>query len=448
MFGKNKKFILSGFLTVVFVFGLFQITLAAVPTEITAGLKITADEAKISTGGNIMNLIGNIIGGVLSFIGVIFFALMVFGGFMWMTARGKEEQTKKATGTVTAAVIGLVIVLSSYAITNVVFQNTYLKPTPPPSEEANKIDPKDVACDTAHKGWRCGDIDKCQQSGEGIRTVAPESLNKVETVKNVCTESGKNNCLYSTSNEADAKPLCETPEGGNVQVCCQPQDESQKKYDWCFVVETGKCEKLDSYGPGNCTDESKTKVLKDVTEKECYVGNLKGLECKEDSYCQTPITGFKCNALVEGTSKICSEDSQGTTSGEGGGQCVSTKDCKTGVCKDGVCTLLDKNCTLNTPLAGLMCGAMACDQKDADVLCTANTQCASKHCVNGKCELGKDGASCESSSDCETGYFCTSRGTPSCCLKKLNRGEKCYGNNEACLSKVCIDKIGLEDVCQ
>ena len=32
----------------------------------------------------------------LSFIGVLFFALMVFGGFMWMTARGNEEQTKSS----------------------------------------------------------------------------------------------------------------------------------------------------------------------------------------------------------------------------------------------------------------------------------------------------------------------------------------------------------------
>ena len=95
-----------------------------------------------------------------------------------------------------------------------------------------------------------------------------------------------------------------------------------------------------------------------------------------------------------------------------------------------------------------MCTAVACGEKDADVVCTANSQCFSNHCVNGKCEQGTEGASCNSSTDCETDYFCSSRGTPSCCIQKLDRGAKCYGNNEACLSKVCIDKVGLEDVCK
>lgn len=448
MFTKNKKFIISGFLVAILFFGLFQIALAVVPTEVTEGLTNTAKEAKISTDGNVTNLIGNVIGGILSFIGVIFFALMVFGGFMWMTARGNEEQTKKALGTVTSAVIGLVIVLSSYAITNVVFQNTYLKPTPVATGGESTIDPKDVACDNAHKGWKCMNIGECDGKID-IEPGIPEDFPwENESVISMCKNSGTTNCLYTISAEAESKPLCETVEGGNVQVCCQPKDESQKKYDWCFVLETGKCEKLDSYGPGNCVDETKTKKIEGKTQKECYMENLQGLECKQDSYCQTSITGFVCSALVEETSKVCAVGSEGTTTGEGGGQCVSTKDCKTGVCKDGQCTMLTANCTVNTVLSGLMCGAKACGQKDEDVLCTANSQCQSKHCVNNKCESGLKGSSCESSSDCGEGYFCTTRGTPSCCLQKLKRGEKCYGNNEACLSKVCVDKPGLEDVCK
>ena len=53
---------------------------------------------------------------VLSLLGVIFLILMIYGGFQWMTARGNEQQLEKAKNVITASVIGLIIVLSSYAI--------------------------------------------------------------------------------------------------------------------------------------------------------------------------------------------------------------------------------------------------------------------------------------------------------------------------------------------
>jgi len=42
--------------------------------------------------------------------------LMIYAGFLWMTARGAEEQVKKSQDIIIAAVIGLVITLSAYAI--------------------------------------------------------------------------------------------------------------------------------------------------------------------------------------------------------------------------------------------------------------------------------------------------------------------------------------------
>ncbi len=53
---------------------------------------------------------------LLSFLGVLFLVLMIYGGFLWMTARGNEEQVTKAKNLITAAIIGLIIVLASYAI--------------------------------------------------------------------------------------------------------------------------------------------------------------------------------------------------------------------------------------------------------------------------------------------------------------------------------------------
>jgi len=53
---------------------------------------------------------------VLSFLGVLFLVLMIYGGFLWMTARGNEDQVTKSKNLIIAAIIGLLIVLASYAI--------------------------------------------------------------------------------------------------------------------------------------------------------------------------------------------------------------------------------------------------------------------------------------------------------------------------------------------
>jgi TRAP-type C4-dicarboxylate transport system permease small subunit len=61
---------------------------------------------------------GQIIGLVLSFVGVIFLVLMIYAGILWMTASGNEQQTTKAKDLIISAVIGIIIVFAAYAITN------------------------------------------------------------------------------------------------------------------------------------------------------------------------------------------------------------------------------------------------------------------------------------------------------------------------------------------
>jgi len=61
--------------------------------------------------------IGKVIGAILAFTSIIFFILMIYGGILWMTAAGNDEQTKKAMNVITAAIVGVVIVASAYAIT-------------------------------------------------------------------------------------------------------------------------------------------------------------------------------------------------------------------------------------------------------------------------------------------------------------------------------------------
>ena len=62
-------------------------------------------------------IIGKIISTILSFLGVIFFILMVYGGFMWMTARGNETQVDKGRKIIMDAIWGLIVILMAYAVT-------------------------------------------------------------------------------------------------------------------------------------------------------------------------------------------------------------------------------------------------------------------------------------------------------------------------------------------
>jgi len=61
-----------------------------------------------------IRLIVNIVYGL---IGVIFFILIIYGGILWMTAGGKDEQVKKAQNIIQRVTIGLFIVVLAYAIT-------------------------------------------------------------------------------------------------------------------------------------------------------------------------------------------------------------------------------------------------------------------------------------------------------------------------------------------
>jgi hypothetical protein len=49
-------------------------------------------------------------------LGVIFLVLTIYGGFIWMNARGRETEVEKAQGIIRATVIGLAIVVAAYAI--------------------------------------------------------------------------------------------------------------------------------------------------------------------------------------------------------------------------------------------------------------------------------------------------------------------------------------------
>jgi len=59
---------------------------------------------------------------VLSLTGILFLGMSIYAGIKWMTARGNEENVTTAKETLEAAIIGMVIISISYAVSNVIFQ--------------------------------------------------------------------------------------------------------------------------------------------------------------------------------------------------------------------------------------------------------------------------------------------------------------------------------------
>lgn len=117
MFIKEKKFLI---VIILFFLAFFALAQNIVLAD-DYGLKETAKTAELPTDSQDISLtIGKVVGAGLAFIGVLFFLLIIYGGLLWMTARGNETQVTKAKDLIISAVIGLVIVLSAYAITKYV----------------------------------------------------------------------------------------------------------------------------------------------------------------------------------------------------------------------------------------------------------------------------------------------------------------------------------------
>lgn len=75
--------------------------------------------------------LGTVVKILMSFSGIIFMSLMVYAGFLWMTARGEESQIEKAMKIIKASIIGLVIVVAAYSITFFIVPRIILQTAPP-----------------------------------------------------------------------------------------------------------------------------------------------------------------------------------------------------------------------------------------------------------------------------------------------------------------------------
>jgi len=121
---SNNNF-LHFFVSVAFLF--FVVISFFISSVSASNLSNAFDKEKIKTSAGKMGfdvsstqtpetIVGTVISTVLGFLGVIFIALIVYGGILWMTAGGNDEKVGKAKNIIRNAAIGLVVVLISYSL--------------------------------------------------------------------------------------------------------------------------------------------------------------------------------------------------------------------------------------------------------------------------------------------------------------------------------------------
>ncbi len=106
------------------------LTLTAFPSLVFAGGLLKNTE-KVAVGSGFLKvdeftlsgLAGTAVGAALGLLGIIFLSLTIYGGYLWMTAQGNEEQVSKGKKVLKNSILGLIIVLASNAIYYFVLNN-------------------------------------------------------------------------------------------------------------------------------------------------------------------------------------------------------------------------------------------------------------------------------------------------------------------------------------
>jgi len=91
----------------------------AAPVVAGAATQFSIEDIGTKTGlgtADLKTTVINIISWVLGILALVAVVMIIIGGFQWMTAAGNEEKIEKSKKIISAAVIGLIIVLLAWAI--------------------------------------------------------------------------------------------------------------------------------------------------------------------------------------------------------------------------------------------------------------------------------------------------------------------------------------------
>lgn len=115
------------FKSAIIAFGIMVLALTAISivpaTGFAQSLITPNDQPSLissQTGGqgDLREFVKTVLNFVLGFLGFICVLFVIYAGFLYVTSQGDEEATGKAKKIITNAVIGIIIILASFAIVN------------------------------------------------------------------------------------------------------------------------------------------------------------------------------------------------------------------------------------------------------------------------------------------------------------------------------------------
>lgn len=114
-----KKILTLLFLSIIFLSSAVFSAQAAYRFSENSGIKEIAPVIGYEAGSEKTPefYVGTILSIFFSFVGLIFFFLVIYSGVKWMTAQGNTSQVSQAKETIIKAIVGLIICLAAYGIT-------------------------------------------------------------------------------------------------------------------------------------------------------------------------------------------------------------------------------------------------------------------------------------------------------------------------------------------
>ena len=135
-FSKNRNIFILSFFLVFFVFGiLFSVGEVLAQSSDIYGIGSVENSSLALSGGDIRVVAAKIIRVVLGLLGIILLGIILYGGYVFMTAGGSEEKITQARKILINGVIGLAIIMSAFTIVSFVINSlssatgVYIPPT-------------------------------------------------------------------------------------------------------------------------------------------------------------------------------------------------------------------------------------------------------------------------------------------------------------------------------
>ena len=139
----NKKIKIIILLVIICNFSLALSCQAGIIGQIKAGFSLTGLEAGYNPKSDgtpqveFTKAFGAYASGLAALMGFLFMCLTMYAGYLWMTARGNEEQVEKAKKIMIFAAIGIAVVITARLLTELAL--SVLEPTLPVAPAAAAV---------------------------------------------------------------------------------------------------------------------------------------------------------------------------------------------------------------------------------------------------------------------------------------------------------------------